>query len=265
MRSRLAILTILAALGTLFAIPSSAQAGNCGYVTHSYYTPQYVQPAVIIDPNQYVNVVAKAFLVQANPYYPGQVLAPLQSYTSVGDDVRSYYSQKDAIKQGFKEALLELQQSQQQGNSNLQPGAGQGATPQQPNALAPAGAKPWQSVAVNMMKTNCITCHNPQSHPERLDLTGNLDLNSFDNRFYDSVKDQRADMWLRVTALEQSKEFMPKGGERIKPEEMEAVWTATSVATQEAKLARRKIPASPVPNPPVVPKSPPVAGPADKK
>lgn len=262
----------LSALATL-AFVSASFAGNCGYVTHSNYSynyvaPQYVAPLVYIDP--YVNVVAKAFLVPTSPYANAAAFGiPLQSYTSVAEDARSYFALKDAIRVGLKEAIQDLQNQQSQQPPNSPPQPGQPQQPNQPNALAPVPARQWQSVVVSAFRNNCATCHNPQSHPERLDLTGNADLNSYDSRFYDSVNEQRHDMLLRVTADEKSKEFMPKGGERVKPEELEAVWVAASVSSQEAKASRagrKSLPPVPsVPKDPSVPKSPtptpPVAGP----
>lgn len=175
---------LAAALIPLVALPGPALAdGYCRHATVGYgytYTPTYSYASTVnysvpyYDP--YAIVVGRAF-----PVY-----LPLASYTSVGDETREYLRQKNAVRDGFLEAL----QIANQGNGPVVPPApapnpGPGPTPAPPvvpplgtppaipKAAGPKGAAPRFTSLQAIMQGRCASCHNPKE-PKRLDLSGDV-------------------------------------------------------------------------------------------
>lgn len=170
---------LAAALIPLVALPGPALAdGFCRHATVGYghvtYTPTYASTPTYSVPyaDPYAVVVGRAF-----PVY-----LPLSSYTSVADEQREYLKQKNAVRDGFLEAL----QIANQGGGGVTPPAPApsptpappvvpplGTPPSIPKASAPKGAAPRFTSLQAIMQGRCASCHNPKE-PKRLDLSGDV-------------------------------------------------------------------------------------------
>ena len=167
--------------------PAVAQCvrASCGYqapYVQSYYQPQYVQQYVApvnyaiphVDAYTQTAVVGKA--------YP--VYLPLLAYSSVADDVRSYYSSKRSTKEAFLEAFREAAAEGLLGPTaqpipQAQPGPLPPSPPPpvgvpQPGKLPEVPKAPGKGqVSIKKILTaRCAECHNPQYDASLTDLSG---------------------------------------------------------------------------------------------
>lgn len=238
----------VAALALMVA-PVRAQCyrtSGCSYPVQtyqSYYQPVY-QAQVQYVPH-YETYSQSAIVGAAYPVY-----LPLLSYGALADDVRSYYSQKKAIKDAYLEALREAagegifggQPQPQPGPFVPPPGvesrgaANPNPPPSVPNppAAPPVPKAPGAKGQIGkLLATRCATCHNPEKEPEHVDLSIPADRIPWDVRS------------LCVTWCSDS--TMPKTGAKLSQTEFDEIqaW---------AKAAR-----------PTLAKAIPPAQPADKK
>lgn len=250
MKPLAAVVCLLAMVGV-----SNAQCysvGGCyNRSSYSYYTVPYVAPQTYVTPH-YDYYTQTAVVGKAYPVY-----LPLLSYTSLADDVRSYYTQKRVLKEGYLEALREAAAegifsgtSQPFGPvPNPPPGVESKAPPSPPAGLPPPEppkappAKKGQVSIGRLLQTKCASCHNSQQ-PDRVDLTGDP------NKIPGFVRDK--------CVVLTSDRSMPMKGDKLTQEEFDVVqaW-AKSVPLQITKA----IPAASDQKIPEIPKVPP----ADRK
>ena len=230
----------------LFALTAPARSqcyrtSGCSYPVQTYYQPTYAATVQYVP--HYETYSQSAIVGAAYPVY-----LPLLSYSSLADDVRSYYSQKKAIKDAYLEALREAagegifggQPQQPPGPFVPPPGVESRGVPNanpppsvpNPGSPPPVPKAPGTASIQKLLSTRCASCHNPAKDVERVDLSIPADKITGDVR-------NLAVVWCADGS-------MPQKGERLTQQEFDLIqaW---------AKSAR-----------PVIAKIP-QAQPADKK
>lgn len=246
MRSAVAAVIVVA----LLAVPARAQCyrtTGCSYPVQTYQTPYYqpVYQAQVYQVPHYEAFSTSAIVGAAYPVY----LPLLTSYTSLADDVRSYYSTRKATKDAYLEALREAAGEGLFSGMGTPappqpfvppPGVERSAVPAPPPAVPnppppPAVPKaPGGTAAIQkLLTTRCASCHNPAKDVERVDLSIPADRITGDVR-------NLAVVWCADGS-------MPQKGDKLSQSEFDSLqaW---------AKAAR-----------PAVAKAIPPAQPADKK
>ena len=147
---------IAVSLIPLVALPGPALADGCRRVAahHAPYHAPYVAPVYHHD----FAIVAKAV----------PVFFPVGGYTSVGQEARTYFDTKEAVRLGTLEALREFQATQ---------GPPVGPSPDPP-VVPPLGSpkpipkgKAASTGIKGILTARCASCHNPKD-PDRVDLSG---------------------------------------------------------------------------------------------
>lgn len=258
----------LAVVGVLLCFVGLADAqcysvGGCYRQTYTpYYTVPYVPPQTYVTPH--VDYYTQTAVVgKAYPVY-----LPLLSYTSLDDNVRSYYSTKRATKEGYLEALREAAAEgifSGVGGGGQQPVPPVGPVPNPPPGIEsrspPPAATPNPNVpppkakagalTINkILQTKCASCHNPQQ-PERVPLHGDP------SKIPGYIRDKCV-----VLTADRS---MPMKGDKLTQEEFDVVQAWAKSAPLEPP-SPTPIPKG-TPSPPVVPPagSPPAVPPAPPK